>query len=139
MKRWIEILFLRFYAANLTRSRRAEPASACRDAITQLGAVAGTAIVIAIATASLLVSPNWLHHLYAKDGQFIVVLLIPAVAFAIWSNRTFSKFSEMPQAADRYKSRSAVQLTNALYIVIPLALILLLALILRILEPHTSS
>ena len=135
MKRLIEILFLRFFAANLMRTRRGEPINACRDAITQLSAVAGTAIVIAIAILSLLVAPSWLRHLYTRDSEFIVVLLIPGVAFAIWSNRVFSRFAESPQAADPYKSRATVRLTNALYVAIPVALVVLLALVLRVLDP----
>ncbi len=135
MKRWIEILFLRFYAANLMRTRRGEPIKACRDAITQLSAVAGTAIVIAIATLSLLVSPSWLRHLYTRDGEFVVVLLIPGVAFAIWSSRVFARFAEIPEAANPYKSRATVRLTNALYVAIPVALVVLLAVVLRVLDP----
>jgi hypothetical protein len=138
MKRWIEILFLRFYAANLSRSRRSGAGDACRDAITQLGAIAGVAILVIMATAASIVSPGWLRHLYDKDAEFIVIAIIPAIAFAIWSNRTFSKFSETPQLADRYKSPSSVRLTNVLYVALPVVLILLLALILKALDTHSA-
>jgi hypothetical protein len=132
--RWIETLFLRFYAANLSRSRRSEPVSACRDAITQLSALTGTAIVIVFASASLIVSPNWLRHLYAKDWQFWVILLTPGVGFAFWANRAFSRFSATPQAADRYRSRGAVWVTNTLYLTVPLLLAVFLGLLLRFLD-----
>jgi hypothetical protein len=45
---------------------------------------------------ALIVSPGWLRHLYDKDTELLVILLLPAIAFAIWSNRTFSRFSETP-------------------------------------------
>jgi hypothetical protein len=133
--KWIEMLFLRFYAANLSRSRRGEPVNACRDAITQLSAVMGPAIVIVFAIVSLIASRNWLHHLYAKDGLFWVILLIPGIGFAVWANRTFSQFSATPEAAERYRSRGAVWVTNAMYLAIPLALAVLLGFLLRLLDP----
>jgi 4-amino-4-deoxy-L-arabinose transferase-like glycosyltransferase len=120
-------------AMSLTRS-----ADACRDAITQLGAIAGVAILIAMAAVALIVSPSWLRHLYDKDAEFIVILIVPAVAFAIWSNRTFRKFSETPEAADPYKSPSAVRLTNVLYVTIPVVLILLFALVLKGLDTRPA-
>jgi hypothetical protein len=138
MNRRIEIIFLRFYAANLTLSRRGDPVNACRDAITQLGAIAGVAILFAIGGAALIVSPGWLRHLYDKDAKFMVVLLIPGIAFSIWSNRAFSRFSDTPEAADRYKSPSAVRLTNVLYMAIPVTLILLFVLILRALDSRPA-
>lgn len=134
MKRWIEILFLRFYTANLNRSRRGEPVNACRDAITQLGAVAGVAILIVMGGVALIVSPGWLRHLYDKDTEFLVILLFPAIALAIWSNRTFSGFSETPAMADRYRSPSAVRVTNVMYVAIPVVLIVLFAFLLRALD-----
>jgi len=135
LKRWIEILFLRFYAANLTRSRRGEPAQACRDAINQLSAVAGLMIIILIIAVALIVSPSWLQHMYDKDAEFLVILLAPGIAFAIWTKRAFWKFSETPESADGYKSPSAVRLTNMLYFAVPLALLLLVGVALRIFDP----
>jgi len=133
--RWIEVLFLRFYAANLSRSRRSEPIYACRDAITQLSALTGTTIVIVFSVVSLFVSRNWLHHLYTKDWQFWVILLTPGVGFGVWANRTFSRFSATPKAADRYRSRGAVSLINTFYLIVPLVLAVLLGLLLRRLDP----
>lgn len=122
----------------MTRARRGEPAYACRDAITQLGAIAGVASLIAIGTLALLISPDWLRHLYTKDVQFIVVLLLPGLAFVFWSNRAFSKYSQTPEAADLYKSPSAVRVTNLLYILVPVVSILLFAFALRALSPSST-
>lgn len=117
------------------RTRRGEPANACRDAITQLSAVLGPVVVLVVAVIALLVAPSWLRHLYARDGEFIVIVLIPGVAFSLWANRTFSPFAENPRAADPHKSRATVRLTNVLYVAIPVALVVLLAVVLRVLDP----
>jgi len=71
MRRWVEVLFLRFYAANLMRRRRAEPAYAYRDAVTQLGVVGCLVILICTAMTALLVARNWPQHLYDPDGWFV--------------------------------------------------------------------
>src|SRR6185312_11070865 len=74
MRRWIEVLFLRFYAANLTRRRGAEPATACRDAITQLGVVECLVILICTAMTVWRVARYGLQHLYDPDGLFVGVV-----------------------------------------------------------------
>ena len=138
MRRWIEVLFLRFYAANLTRRRRAEPATACRDAITQLGVVGCLVILICTAMTVWRVARYGLQHLYDPDGLFVGVVIVPAVAFMLWANRAFSKYADRPHAADPYTSPSAVRLTNILYIAIPLSGVVLLGVTLRLVEPGGS-
>jgi hypothetical protein len=113
-------IFLRLYARNLTRSRRADPAAACSDAIMQTGMfVALPAISTGWVVATLL-WPAFSGHVKRLDATFLVPSVGLALLIAYFVNSQFRGYSRDPGAADPYLTRSRT-LTRFLFILLPVS------------------
>lgn len=104
-----EKLFLRLYAANLSRNRRNDPPTACADAILQLGAVGGiVSTTVYIAIGVVFASPL-LRHMYAVDWTFLVIAARAGGVVGLWAWWKFRGYKNDPGAAARYRSRASVR------------------------------
>lgn len=126
---------MRFYAANLSRKRRSEPALACGDAIRQLAALGGTLATTIFVVVALAFSRSMLQHLYSLDLAFIGFVIALSALFTYLANRAFSEYSETPQVADAYRSSGTIRMANILYVVVPLLWVCLIGVVLRVLDP----
>lgn len=128
-------LFLRLYAANLSRNRRNDPATACADAILQLGALGGiVSTTVYIAIGVVFASPL-LRHMYAVDWTFLVIAAGAGGVVGLWGWWKFRGYKDNPGAAAPYRSRGSVRAMNILYIAVPIAWAWLLGLALRFFGP----
>jgi hypothetical protein len=123
-------IFLRLYARNLTRSRRADPAAACSDAIMQTGMFVA---LPAISTGWLVVTllwPAFSNHVKRLDATFLVpsVGLVLLIAYLV--NSQFRGYSRNPGAADPYRPRSKT-LTWLLFTLLPVSWVVLVGLALH--------
>ena len=119
--RVVEKLFLRLYAANLSRTRRSDPPTACADSILQLAAVGGilsTTVYIAVGT---LISSPLLRHMYAVDWTFLIIAAAAGGAVGLWGWWKFRGYKDDPGAAAPYRSRASVRIINILYVAVPIA------------------
>ena len=115
-----EDLFLRLYAANLSRNRRNDPSTACSDAVRQFAALGGmvsTTVYIAIGIA---LAPELLRHMYAVDWTFLATAAGAGGAAGLWGWWKFRGFKDNPTAAAPYRSRASVRAINVLYIAVPI-------------------
>jgi uncharacterized membrane protein YeaQ/YmgE (transglycosylase-associated protein family) len=119
--RVIDTLFLRFYAANLSRSRRNDPPTACADAILQMGAVGGCVSTTVYMAVGALLAPPLLAHLHAEDWIYLVIAAGAGGAVGLWAWWRFRGYRNDPAAAAPYGSRASVRMINILYIVVPIA------------------
>jgi hypothetical protein len=126
--------FLRFYAANLSRTSRNDPQRACGDAILQMAAVGGLVSTTVYILAGLLISRALLRHMYAVDPVFLIVSGGLGALVGLWASRSFRAYKESPEAATPYSSRSAIRLLNVLYVALPIAWAWLIGLALRVLD-----
>ena len=127
-------LFLRFYAANLSRTRRNDPQRACRDAMLQIAAIGGIVSTTVYVVVGVLVSRALLRHIYAADSVYLLVSGGLGGLFGFWISRHFRAYEERPEAAAPYSSRLAIRIVNVLYIAVPIAWVWLIGLGLRLLD-----
>jgi hypothetical protein len=133
--RLAENLFLRFYAANLSRAKRSDPRTACSDAILQLAAVGGiVSTTVYIAIGVVLASPL-LRHMYAVDGTFLAIAGGAGGVAGLLLSWRFRGYKDNPGAAAPYRSRASVRTISVLYVAVPIAWAWLLGLALRFLGP----
>jgi hypothetical protein len=130
----VKNLFLRFYAANLSRTRRNDPQRACGDAILQMAAVGGVGSTSIYIIAGLVISKALLRHMYAVDPVYLIVSGGFGALMGLFASRSFRRYKEMPEAAGPYRSRSAVRVLNVLYVAIPIAWAWLIGLALHFLD-----
>ncbi len=135
MDGWVQNVVLRFNAANLSRGRRNDPVTACNDAIAQFAALSVTVVITLYVVVSLLVSKSWLDRLFAMDGRAIAPIIVASIGLSFWARRAFLPYKNSPQDAEPYKSPSAVKITNVLYVVIPLAWLIMIGLALSKIDP----
>jgi len=130
----VESLFLRFYAANLSRTRRNDPQRACSDAMLQIAAIGGIVSTTVYVVVGVLVSRALLRHMYAADSEYLLVSGALGGLFGFWISRPFRAYKERPEAAAPYSSQSAIRVVNILYIAVPIAWVWLIGLALRLLD-----
>jgi hypothetical protein len=130
----VKSIFLRFYAANLSRTRRNDPQRACADAIRQIAALGGIVSTTVYIVVGVLVSRALLRHMYAADSVYLLVSGGLGGLFGFWISRPFRAYMETPEAAAPYSSRSAIRVVNILYIAVPIAWVWLIGLGLRLLD-----
>ena len=134
MVRMGETLFLRFYAANLSRKRRNDPPSACLDAVLQLSAVGGLVSTTLYIVAGLLLSRSLLDHMYAVDRVYLAVSGVCGGMVGFLLSHPFRAYKQKPEAARPYSSTTAIRVLNVLYVAIPIAWAWAIGLALRILD-----
>jgi hypothetical protein len=122
------------YGANLSRGRRSDPIRACGDAIVQMAALGGALVTSLYVFIGLLVSKTLLLHMYAVDPFFLIVVGGLGASFGLWIRYKFRKYRDRPEAADSYRSKSAVRAINVLYIAVPIAWAWLIGFALQILD-----
>jgi hypothetical protein len=133
---WVaKSLFLRLYAANLCRSSRNDPPTACGDAILQLAALGGIVSTTVYIAIGVLVASPLLRHMYAVDWTFLVIAAGAGSIVGFWGWWMFRGYKDDPAAAAPYRSRGAVRIINILYIAVPIAWAWLLGLALRFFGP----
>jgi hypothetical protein len=129
----IEGLFLRFYAANLSRNSRNDASTACADAILQLAAMGGIASTTAYVVVGLLFAAPLLRHMYAVDWTFFVIAAGAGGAFGLWGWLKFRRYKENPGAAAPYRSRTSIRTITVLYFTVPVVWAWLIGFALRFL------
>ncbi len=133
MVRVAESLFLRFYAANLTRNSRNDPSTACSDAILQLAAVGGIVSTTVYIAIGVVLGASLLRHMYAVALTFLATAAGAGGAAGLWGWWKFRGYKDNPSAAAPYRSRRSVRTINILYIAVPIAWAWLLGFALRFL------
>lgn len=126
-----EGLFLRLYAANLSRNHRNDPSTACSDAIRQLAALGGIVSTTVYLAIGIVIAPPLLRHMYVLDWTFLATAAGAGGVVGLWGWWMFRGFKENPAAAAPYGSRASVRTINVLYIAVPVAWAWILGLALR--------
>lgn len=129
--RVVEKLFLRLYAANLSRSRRNDPPTACADAVLQLAAVGGIVSTTVYIAVGAVASSPLLRHMYAVDWTFLIIAAGAGGAVGLLGWWRFRGYKDDPGAASPYRSRASVRIINILYVAVPIAWAWALGLALR--------
>lgn len=131
LERVAEGLFLRLYAANLSRNRRNDPSTACSDAIRQLAALGGIVSTTVYVAIGIAIARPLLRHMYAVDWAFLATAAGAGGVVGLWGSWKFRSFKDNPAAAAPYRSRASVRTINVLYIAVPVAWAWILGLTLR--------
>lgn len=126
-----EGLFLRLYAANLSRNRRNNPSTSCSDAIRQLAALGGIVSTTVYVAIGIAIAPPLLRHMYLVDWAFLATAAGAGGAVGLWGWWRFRDFKNNPAAAAPYSSRASVRTINVLYLAVPIAWAWILGLTLR--------
>lgn len=133
--RMAERLFLRLYAANLSRGSRNDPPRACGDAILQLAAVGGIVSTTVYIAVGIALAAPLLRHMYAVDWTFLVIAAVAGGVVGLWGWWKFRRYKDDPSAAAPYRSQKSVRMINILYYAVPIAWAWILGLALRFLGP----
>jgi hypothetical protein len=125
MNRMLNVMFLRLYGFNLSRSFRNSPRQACGDALTQM--------------IMLMVLPLWM--LFGLLGSWLppgvlaarvdnllfilsAVLLLPPLI--LWALVRFSGYRNMLEAANRFRSPRERYKSALMFALVPLLIVLVL-------------
>jgi len=79
-----------------------------------MSALGGVFSLIVYVAAGLLFWRPLLAHMYAVDYVFILVIVITSGGLGLWAHRAFRQYELEPEAADAYRSKSAVRIVNVL-------------------------
>jgi hypothetical protein len=115
LNRALELVFLRLYAKNLSRSSRSDPANACSDTEIQMSTIlilAGGLLVLLI--GSLLFPEVLLGWLQARDPMF-GFLLILTIVIAFLVHLRFGKYELSPELAEKYKTAASNRWTTIVF------------------------
>ena len=107
-----ERLFLRLYAANLSRGSRNDPGTACGDAVLQLAALSGIVSTTVYIAVGIAVASPLLRHMYAVDWTFLVIAAAAGGVAGLWGGGSLGDIRTIP-ALRRHigRERLYVQLT----------------------------
>jgi hypothetical protein len=102
LNRFLEVLFLRLYARNLSRSYRREPENACADSEIQLTTIILLSFGALFLILGTLLFPSYLGSFINGGTSSIGVLIVLTVVIAVGVHKRFGRFKEAPELAQQY-------------------------------------
>lgn len=115
LNRTLDLIFLRLYANNLSRSNRGDPANACSDTEIQMTTILILAVGLLVLLIGSLLFPELLRSwIRARDPMF-GFLLILTIAIAFLVHLRFGKYERSPELAGKYRTAASNRWTTIVF------------------------
>jgi hypothetical protein len=132
----LALIFLRLYAGNLERSRRAAPETAHSDALAQTSMFVGSFVLGAFFVVAAVAWPRSLYYLAHRDPRYFLVAFTCTALVIYPVIKRCKQYHFSPAVIDVYRSAKNRWLTQVLFVLIPLLWILAVGFGLRGLKPY---